>query len=435
MTDALQVAERTVLGALMLDNAQLARISLAESDFLSVAHRQVFETVKALIGLKSVCDALTVAEALERQTGRKDWVRLTAAMVGDCLAPVNAPSYAAVVHRASLSRQAIAIAEALKTDPTAEGIDTTIRALMDLTREQKDFVCHQTEAMTQAMSALLAVADGSRVPGVATGIRDIDEALGGMHNGDLIAVPARPAMGKTAYMLNTALAADVPVGIFSGEQGREQIGMRILAIKGPVSLHRMRTAKLYDDEWSRVNTVINAARDRQIWIYDKPAPTIDDIERQGRAWKFHRNIGVLFVDYLQKIRGGEGENFRLQVGDICVRLKNLARELDIPVVALAQVKREVETRPMGPDGLGRMPYMSDIAEAAIIEQESDQIITLYRPEVYDDAPQFKGVAYANICKNRHGPVGHKAIAWRGEYLQFGDLARTEAQFQDRWSAA
>jgi replicative DNA helicase len=434
MNDSLQAAERIVLGALMLDNSQLSRVDIGESDFRSMPHRQIFETIKALISVKSVCDALTVAEVLERQTGRNDWISFTAGMIRDCLAPVNAPSYAGVVRRASLSRQAIAIADRLKSEPTAEGIDTTIRELMELTREQKDFVCHQTEAMTQAMDALLAVADGSRLPGVPTGIRDIDESLGGMHKGDLIVVAARPAMGKTAYMLNTALAANVPVGIFSGEQGREQLGMRILAIKGPVSLHRMRTAKLYDDEWTRVNTVINASRDRQIWIYDKPGPTIDEIERQARAWKFHRDIGVVFVDYLQKIRGGEGENFRLQVGDICVRLKNLARELDVPVVALAQVKREVESRPMGQDGLGRMPYMSDISEAGIIEQESDQIITLYRPEVYDDSPQFRGLAYANICKNRHGPVGHKAIAWRGEYLQFGDLARTEMH-QDRWSAA
>src|SRR5690606_33492053 len=232
-----------------------------------------------------------------------------------------------------------------------------------------------------------------------------------------------------------ASAANCGVGIFSGEQGRSQIGMRMMAIDGPVSLHKMRTAKLKDEEWERVSRVMNEARNKPIWIYDRPAPTLDEIVAQARSWKFHNNIGIVMIDYLQKIRGGQGENFRLLTGDIAVTLKNLARELKIPVVALAQVNRSVESRPMGDDGMGRMPYMSDIAEASIIEQEADQIITLYRPEVYDDAPQFKGLAFANVCKNRHGPVGHIELSWRGEFLKFGDLAKQEMQIRDRWSVA
>lgn len=439
MTDywqtSLYACEQAVLGAILWDNTQLAACALAESDFLDGTHRRIFEMCRRLIGAREPCDALTVGEAIEREAGGSNWVIYAAKLVTETASTRNAPAYAARLKEESRSRAAIAIAERLQSEPTQEQIDLAIRELMALQRTEKGWTCHLSEAIGLAQQGLMDVADGKIKPGIPTGMCDIDESIGGLHDSDLIVVAARPAMGKTAWMLNSALAADRPVGLFSGEQGKQQIGLRVLSIDGPISLHRMRLGTLDKGEWDRVTTVAGIAKKRPIWIFDRPAPSIDDIERQARAWKFERNIGIIYVDYLQKIRGGKGESFRLQVGDICTRLKDLARELDIPVVALAQVKREVETRPMGSDGLGRMPYMGDIAEAAIIEQEADQIITLYRPEVYDEQPSYKGVAYANICKNRHGPIGHKAIAWRGEYLQFGDLARTEMSYGDRWSAA
>lgn len=432
MTDTAIHCERVVLGAIMADNSQLQRVQLQQRDFSVAAHGQVFESARRLIGAGKVVDAVTLAEVLERETGRKDWMQITANMQRDCLAPANAPTYAAVVRKTSLQRQAAAIGQRLVSGGD-EVISNAIRDLIELSSTTREHACHISDAINVAMDELTAIVDG-KPPGVRTGIRDLDEALGGMHDEDLIVVGARPAMGKTAFMLNLALAANVGVGVISGEQGRAQIGMRAFAMQGPVSLHHMRIGKLNDDEWSRLASAIGDLKSRQFWLNDKPAPTIDEVISQARAWKFHNNIGLLMIDYLQKIRGGQGQDFRLQVGDIAIQLKNLARELKIPVVALAQVKREVETRPMGQDGLGRMPYMSDLAEAGIIEQEADQVITLYRPEVYDDSEMYRGIAYTNICKNRHGPVGHKAVSWRGEYLKFSDLAKSE-MFQDRWSAA
>lgn len=431
MTEITITRERILLGALLLDNAQIRQVSLTMNDFTVTAHGQVFDAARRLIGAGKVADAFTVAELLEAETKRKDWLKLTAAMVQECLAPANAPAYADSIRKASVARQAAQIGEALKSGGS---IDEAIRKLIALNSAEREYVCHVLEAMQETINDLSNLADGA-LAGVTSGMKDLDEALGGFHDEDLIVVPARPAMGKTAFMLNLASAANRGVGIFSGEQGRSQIGMRMMAIDGPVSLHKMRTAKLEDEEWQRVSRVMNEARNKPIWIYDRPSPTISEIIAQARSWKFHNDIGVLMIDYLQKIRGGQGENFRLQVGDITTQLKDLARELKVPVIVLAQVKREVETRPMGQDGLGRMPYMSDIAEASIIEQEADQIITLYRPEVYDDAPQYKGLAFANVCKNRHGPVGHIELSWRGEFLKFGDLAKQEMQIRDRWSVA
>lgn len=426
----MSASERILIGALLSDNAQLARITLAVDDFAVKAHSQIFEVAKRMIGGGKVCDALTVAETLEHETGRADWLRLTVDMQRECVTPSNAPAYAESIRKHSLARKTASIGEYLVGGGDAQ---EAIRQLMALNASDASWVCHQFEAAQEAIDEMSRATDGSLV-GITSGMRDIDDMLGGFHDGDLIVIGARPAMGKTAFMLNLAASADKPVGIISGEQGRAQIGMRLMAINGSLSLHKMRTGTLDNDEWSRVSKTIGAMKDRPIWIYDRPAPTIDDVVRQARAWKFDQNIGILMVDYLQKLRGGNGENFRLQVGDIAAQLKDLARELKIPVVALAQVKREVENRPMGQDGMGRMPHMSDLAESGVIEMEADVIGTLYRPEVYDESPQFNGVAYFNTGKNRHGPIGHKALSWRGEFLKFGDLARAET-YQDRWSRA
>lgn len=428
----MSASERTLIGAVLADNSQLARIKLSSADFTVKAHGQIFDAAKRMIGANKVCDALTVAELLEAETGRKDWITLTMAMLRECLTPANAPAYADSIRKHSLARQAASIGEYL-----VSGGDTNeaIKQLMALSSTERQWTCHQIEAAQEAIDEMERASHGG-LSGVTSGMRDIDDMLGGFHDGDLIVIGARPAMGKTAFMLNLAACADTPVGIISGEQGRAQIGMRLMAINGPMSLHRMRTGKLLDDEWARVLDTMNVMKTRPVWIFDKPAPTIDDVVRQARAWKFDQNIGILMVDYLQKLRGGNGESFRLQVGDIAAQLKDLGRELKIPVVALAQVKREVENRPMGQDGLGRMPHMSDFAESGVVEMEADVVGTLYRPEVYDDSPQFSGVAYFNTAKNRHGPIGHKALSWRGEFLKFGDLARQEIPVvHDRWSHA
>lgn len=432
MTDVITY-ERVVLGAILSDNSQISRVELSPRDFSVQSHAQMFDAARRMIGAGQLVDAITLDGFLTKETGTSGWLLTAVEMQRECLAPSNAPAYAGGVRKASLSRQAARVGERLVSGG-AEAISDAIRELIELGATTQAHSCHVSDAMKLAADELQAAADG-KSPGVRTGIRDLDDALGGFHNDDLIVVAARPSMGKTAFMLNSACAANVGVGIFSGEQGRAQIGMRLFAIEGPVSLHRMRLGALDNEEWSRVATVMSTMQRRPLWIYDKPSPSIDEIVSQARAWKFHNNIGMLMVDYLQIIRGGRGQDFRFQVGDITQQLKDLARELKIPVVALSQVKRAVEERPMGDDGLGCMPYMSDIAEASIIEQIADQIITLYRPEVYEDRPEFKGIAYFNACKNRHGPVGHKAMSWRGEYLKFGDLAHAEVSFRDRWSVA
>lgn len=419
MKEALLQYERIVLGAILQENQRLLEVNLSAGDFGSTAHARIYGACCRIIGQGDAADPWSVAEALHEESGEAHWLRLASDAVGACLAPSNAAAYAERVRQASRSRKAVAIGRRLERGGV-QAIAEAIRELGELSAASQTHSCHVGDAVTLASHELDARLDGVD-RGVLTGIADLDEALGGLHAQDLIVIAARPAMGKTAFMLNLCLAANVGVGVISAEQGRVQIGMRVMAMEGRINLHHMRTRKLGSEDWPRLTDVREQMRDRPIWIFDKPAPSIDEVLGQARAWQRHHGIGMLMIDYLQKIQGGRGESFRLQLGDVAARLKALARELDIPVVALAQVKRDVESREMARHRLGRMPQMSDIAEASLIEQEADQIITLYRPAVYDHIQPE--VAYFNICKNRHGPVGCKAMNWQGEFLRFSSPPR------------
>jgi replicative DNA helicase len=214
--------------------------------------------------------------------------------------------------------------------------------------------------------------------------------------------------------------------MISGEQSRAQMGMRLMAIDGRVGLHRMRKGTLEDMDWARLNNAMDRLRKLPMWMNDKPSPTIQEVRRQAAAWKYEHNIKLLMVDYLQKISGGAGSNRAEQIGDVASELKNIAREFEISVVALAQVNRAVEANPLGSDGMGRMPFMNDIRESGVVEAEADIVITGYRPAVYlPDDQRFKDLAIFNVCKSRHGPIGFIECSWQGEYLKFGDLAETE----------
>jgi replicative DNA helicase len=433
--------EQNVVGAILLDGSQLDMVDLSPNDFLHSNLRRIFEAARQLRALNAPIDALTVAEHLAKDSNNQIWLAETALLARDTISPRHARRYAELVKQQSRLRQAMYIAADLQsavTGDTAEAIDAAIRALMEINQTSRNWSCRLSEALGAAIDDIDACHQANGKPiGLPTGIRDLDRDLGGMHRSDLIVVGARPAMGKTAFALNLALGCAAPTGIISAEQARMQIALRMIAIRGQVSLHGMRLGKIGDEEWARISTAISMLQTAPVWLLDQPAPTLGDIQRQARRWRYENRIEVLMVDYLQKI-AGTGRDKRLEVGDVACGLKNLARELDIPVVALSQVKREVETRTMGEDGMGRMPYMSDLSEAGIIEQESDQVLTLYRPEVYSDEIRHKGICKVNVCKNRHGPTGVIDVAWRGEYLQFGDLAHTEqpARWQpsDPWSA-
>lgn len=229
---------------------------------------------------------------------------------------------------------------------------------------------------------------------------------------------------NTALMLNFAHAADKPAGIVSSEQGNEQIGIRMLSMQGQINATTLRTAKLQEDEWPKLTAAHHALKDRQIYINDEPSINIIGLARQAREWKYRYDIGALFVDYVQRIKGStKGQNKLEQVTEVVGALKSLAKELNIPVIALAQVNRSVDSRP------DKRPNMGDLSDASEIEKEADSIIMLYRDEVYNEDTNSKGIAELIFEKNRHGPTGTVRCMFQGQYMRFRELAPQSYQEQ------
>jgi len=218
-------------------------------------------------------------------------------------------------------------------------------------------------------------------------------------------------------LLNLASAHEEPSGIISAEQGREQIGLRGIAINGRVSAHAMRLAKLNDHDWPKITNAVSYMKDRKIRLNDQPGISLTELVRQARQWKYQYDIKILYIDYIQRIKANKKLPKHEQVGEVAMALKELARELDIPVVALAQVNRDVEKRG------DKRPNMSDLKDSGSIEQEADNIMSLYRDEVYSEDSPDKGIAEVNVLKNRHGPTGMIRVSWIAQFMIFEDMEK------------
>jgi replicative DNA helicase len=255
---------------------------------------------------------------------------------------------------------------------------------------------------------------------MTTGYKQLDEAMGGFFDSDLIIIPARPAMGKTACLLNIILRCGGTPGVISAEQGHDQMGIRTVCIGGKINHHKFRTGQLEEEDWTSMTASIMKFKERNGRIYDKPAPTMLEIEKIARRWVYKNGVDILFIDYAQRISHEDKRMPRWQQNtDIAMRLKELARTLNIPVVALAQVNRDCEKRP------SKRPEMGDIADASAYEKEADAIITLYRDEVYNEDTPDRGVLEMDFKKNRHGPIGVIRMKWEGQYMRVDDFTDYE----------
>lgn len=298
----------------------------------------------------------------------------------------------------------------------AEGMQTldagsVIRQLMEIDAHKASYETNIRAAMGEALLDMEQAAETQGIRGITTGLSDLDKHLGGWHRGDLCVIGARPAMGKTALLLHFAQSCGVPLGLISAEQPAYQIAQRHVASIGKVRLSDLRNGKIGKKETEAVITANHKLKD--YWIYDRSAPTIDDVVKMARRWVHRHDIRILFVDYIQRINGS-GKMRHEQVGDVVRSLKTLARDLEIPVVALAQVARQVESRE------DKRPSMGDLSDSSEIEKEADQIITMYRDEVYNKKSELAGICELKVCKNRHGYTGTVPVEWIGEHVSFRD---------------
>ena len=264
----------------------------------------------------------------------------------------------------------------------------------------------------------------SDVTGIATGFTDLDSMTSGLQPGDLIIVAGRPSMGKTAFSINiaehVALEVTKPVAVFSMEMGGTQLAMRMIGSVGRLNQHTLRTGKLEDDDWSRMTHALGRLNDAPIFIDETAA--LNSLELRSRARRLHRQnggLGLIVVDYIQLMSSPSGknsENRATEISEISRSLKSLAKELQVPVIALSQLNRSLEQRP------NKRPIMSDLRESGAIEQDADLILFIYRDEVYNPDSPDKGKAEIIIAKQRNGPIGKVELTFRGEYTRFENYA-------------
>jgi replicative DNA helicase len=330
-------------------------------------------------------------------------------------------TYAGIVRGNWRRREAVNIAADLSSRARSgeEGaVDAAIAALMALNATVTECEYTGKQAMQLAWREVeKAYANGGVLPGVTTGLKSLDDILGGWHDSDLTIIGARPAMGKTALMgcmAEAAAEAGKRPGVVSAEQPVVQLGLRRLSAASGVGAAHLRAGKIEEEDWASLTAGIAKTAPREMWIYDRSAVTLDELVAIARKWKHAHNIGCLFIDYAQRITV-PGADRITEVSLIARGLKNLARDLQIPVISLAQVKAAVDARE------DKQPKQGDLANSDELCREADQIIMLYRQYAYTHADQDRGVADLLIEKNRHGPTGPKRIAFVEKTMRFADL--------------
>ena len=417
MNRAVLDAESAVLSSLMHRPTAISSVHLSAEDFHNRKHQAIFA---ALMELDDSADAVTLTAKLP------DLADEIINIASNAWSSAQLQNHANIVRNAALGRRmSDVVDEAIREitsqeRPMTEVLDAAIGGLMNLnsrnTKYDHDFV----DAVKAAWEAVdYAHLNQGTLLGVATGFKRLDDRFGGFHKGDLTFIGARPSMGKTALMTNLAMnayAAGHNIGIISGEQPKEQIAARSLSLGSGVPAELLRNGNLDEEHWPHLMRWIGTVKRDRIRILDRPEPTLDEIIRTARKWKHEHGISALYVDYLQRIRHRKATSRIDEVSEVARGLKTLARELNIPVIALAQVKAEVDKRTGD-----KRPGLGDIANSDEATREADQIMFLYRDEVYDRDSQSKGLAELNVEKNRHGPTGQFTLRFACETMHFADL--------------
>lgn len=417
-------AEEAVLGGLLLDNMRFHDVAplLSAEHFTSPQRSRVFAAIRDRVLAGEPADTVTVGEALPDDFGYCIEI--------SCSPGRAAPDvYANIVRDNWRRREAMAVGlklVAASKGSEAGAVDSAITALMALNASVTECEFTGKQAMNLAYQAIQKAHDnGGMLPGITTGLAELDAILGGFHNSDLTIIGARPAMGKTALMGNLAEAAAEAgkrPGIISAEQPAIQMAMRRISMVSGVNASSLRAGSFQEEDWSRLTQGMKNAIGRDMWIYDRSAVTLDELVGIARKWKHTHDIGILFIDYAQRIHV-PGADRITEVSEVARGLKNLARDLDIPVVSLAQVIKGVDSRP------DRRPNQGDLANSDELTREADQIWMLYRDAAYyrdampDGSPVNRAVAEILIEKNRHGPTGFKKVAFIEESMRFADLER------------
>ncbi len=430
-------AEQSLLGGLLLDNRKCDEVTeeVGSKDFYSQSHRLIFNAISGLQGNGDPADVVTTSEWLENEGNLEaaGGLAYLGTLANNTPSTANIMTYAKIVRERAILRSLIGAANDISdTAYNPEGrtprevLDRAEQLVFDISerdgRSRKGFTSIQ-ELLSRSIDRIEELYESKEaITGIPTGFSDIDAMTSGLQPGDLVIVAGRPSMGKTSFAMNIAeyvsVEKQLPVAIFSLEMPGEQLAMRMLASLGRINSNKIRTGRLVDEDWPRLNSAVGLLDKAPMFVDDSAGlNTLDLRSRARRIARDNNNLGLIVVDYLQLMSATEtNENRATEISGITRSLKILAKELNVPVVALSQLNRSLEQRP------NKRPVMSDLRESGAIEQDADVIFFIYRDEVYNEETEQKGVAEVIIGKQRNGPIGTTKLTFRGEFTRFENFA-------------
>jgi replicative DNA helicase len=411
--------------------ANVALEKLQTEDFYRPAHQNIFQSISDLFNANQPIDAVTVTESLRRSGAldRVGGVGFLTGLIDAVPTTSNIEYYVGIVEEHALRRRLLRVGGDIGS--LASAMDKPIVDVLDRS-EQAVFAVSEKRVgdglapIDSLLGPAIEKAEelnrlGLDITGTPTGFRDLDRMLAGLHPTNLLIVAARPGMGKTSLILNIAqnvAVNDVPVGIFSLEMSREEIVTRMLCAQGRIDSQRLRSGRLAESDFSKLSNAASVLYKKPIYVDDSPGLTVTEIRAKARRMRRRPGLGLVIVDYLQLMQGSGGENRQQEIALISRSLKSLARELDIPIIAVSQLNRSLESREE------KRPRLGDLRESGAIEQDADVVMFIYRHEYYHpEAQETKGIAEVNIAKHRQGAVGRVDMTFLPEFTLFADMGR------------
>ena len=428
-------AEQAIIGSMLTDkDAVIASIEvLKEEDFYREDNKAIYAAIMNLYNRAEPIDIITVKSELEsmgkfEQVGGLEYL---AELPEKVPTTANATKYIKIVEEKSILRRLIKTANEIielgyspveEVEDIMEGAEKKIFNIMQ-GKNQKSYTPLK-DVLVDSFTQLEELYNRKQhITGVPTGFSELDYKTAGLHGSELILIAARPAMGKTAFALNiatnAAVRAKVPVAVFSLEMSKEQLVNRILCSEAMVDSNKVRTGKLEENDWTKLAESIGPLSEGEIYIDDTPGISVTEIRAKCRKLKLEKNIGMVVIDYLQLVQGSNKRNGsrEQEISEISRSLKILAKELDVPVIALSQLSRAAEQRP------DHRPMLSDLRESGAIEQDADIVMLLYRDDYYNQDSEKKDIAEVIIAKHRGGSTGTIELLWLGSYTKFVNLER------------
>lgn len=425
-------AEQSLIGGLMLDQVAWEKVAdvISADDFYRKDHRLIFAAIANLAETNNPCDVVTVSEYLDNrgELGQSGGLEYIATLANETPGAANARAYAKILRERSVLRALINAGNeisgsAFATDGrmASELVDAAERLVFEIaekgSRGRAGFK-HLKHILPQAVDRIdvLHQSEGE-ITGISTGFTEFDKLTAGLQPGELIVIAGRPSMGKTSLAINiaenAAIGSKVPTAIFSMEMPSQQLAFRMISSLGRVDQAHLRTGRFPDEDWSRINTAVQLMSDAPIFIDDSAGLSPTEIRARSRRLHREHGLGLIVIDYLQLMQvPGSRENRATEISEISRSLKALAKELELPIIALSQLNRSVEQRP------DKRPIMSDLRESGAIEQDADLILFIYREEVYNPDTPRKGIADISIAKQRNGPIGDFPLTFVGRYTKF-----------------